>query len=109
MNLYASEALRKKGTSLEMAFFLPFLFNAQYEFKDLPGWPFNDPPASALTSEWRVRDIYAGYLAAMIGVGKGDQALKSEDFRKALLKSPKEWLRKLFYTRFDPKRRFTYR
>lgn len=98
--IYASEKLLKSGQSREMSFFIPFLFNSQYEFKGMSGWPLLDPPGSEAENKWKSRELYSGYLASLSGVGEAQGAMSLAQFTKKLAASPYELLRSQFFIEF---------
>ena len=101
MMSYLSNELQKKGVSDEMSFFITFLFNTQYELKELPGWPFKDTKTHTAFTPWKVREIYGGYLGSLSGIRKTSQALPIEDFRESLERNPFQFLKDLFFLSFD--------
>ncbi len=107
--LYLSEKLRLKGNSLEMSFFVPFLFNTQYEFRGLPGWPLRDPEGNYAGTDWKSKEIYAGYLASFFGSKVGKKPIDYETFKKSLQSSPYYLIRSLFFIRTDPDKLLSYK
>jgi len=89
---YWSALLKKKRISSRMSFFLPFLFNADYEFQTMgkDRWPFKHPLPFELDPRGthQTKDIYAGLAGALFGIEQ-IQALSSvSEFSKKFSEDP---------------------
>jgi hypothetical protein len=69
---YWSALLKKQKISNRLSFFLPFLFNADYEFQTMgpDRWPFKHPLPFELDQKGihQTKDIYAGLSGALFGI-----------------------------------------
>lgn len=90
-----------------LGFFIPFLFNADYEFQTLDAerWPFNHPRPFEITpaNEWSVSDIYNGFLGARFGAGllkKDSDQVPFRTFAKDLAKNPFGFMQNQFWADF---------
>lgn len=75
---YLSKQLVDEKMDDHLAFFLPFIFNTQYEFKGLDGWPLKDPKQKL--SNFKLKEIYAGYMGALVGTKQSSDAQSLKDF-----------------------------
>jgi hypothetical protein len=106
---YLSEGLAKLGVSREMSFFVPFLFNTQYELKDINKyWPLFDPTSKTAITDWKMRDIYAGLLATLKAVGQFGQRPSFSDFSQKFSTNPAAFLKEMYFIRFSPERSLSY-
>ena len=94
--------LERGGAGERRAFFLAYLFNAEYEFQTLDPqrWPLRVPaPTAPLTASGalRLRDVYAGYLGALFGISR-ERRGNFADFAREFAESPFHQLQRLLGT-----------
>jgi hypothetical protein len=68
-----SNKLKAKGYSDDIAVTVPLIFNSLYEFasvEEQENWPLRDPKfLDPAKYDWKLRDLYQGYLGAHFGAG----------------------------------------
>ena len=73
--------MESSGATREMSFFVPFLFNNIYEFKEYYENPLklvNFP--KSISNEWKLKELYAGYIGSLSGLGLLSEADSFEEF-----------------------------
>lgn len=100
-------ALLSASNGKRLGFFIPFLFNTDYEFQDLDPemWPFNHPRPFKITPnlEWKMIDIYSGLVGGMFGAGllkDADDQPNALKFKQALAKNPFGEMQSWFWSFF---------
>lgn len=101
---YWSAFLQKMKVSNRMAFFIPFLFNADYEFQNMDPkrWPMQHPAPFELDPKGKhqARDIYAGLAGALYGTQQVDQTPSIKDFSQRLSANPYLEMKSWFFGAF---------
>lgn len=97
---FLAARLHARKYSPKLAAFVSFLFQAQYEFSEIPesSWPKTDPDSTLdpRKYDWKLRDLYQSYLGAYFGVALHSQVLSFEHFKQRIVKNPKAFLQSLY-------------
>lgn len=98
---YLTHLLVKSGASKHMAFYLPFLFNTDYELREVDAsrWPMQFPEPFELLPKynWMMQDIYAGYTGALFGINGLSNARSFQQLSADIASAPTGTLRSLFW------------
>lgn len=98
---YVTEKLQTLKLDKHLTFFIPFLFNTQYEFKGFKGWPLSDPTDPLVGGGWKSKEIYSGYIAALLGTRSNDKMMDLKNFQSELKISPFNLIQSLFLSHLE--------
>ena len=98
---YIAQTLKQAGVSDQFSFFMPFLFNTDYDFREIDEkrWPFAHPLPFKITPSlnWAMQDIYAGYAGSRLGIGKLKGSQSYDQLTSRLAAAPAGTMRSLFW------------
>lgn len=100
---YTASLLSKlPGEAKNFDWFIPFLFNTDYEFKDLAParWPLQHPLPFEITPNLKLamQDLYAGYRGSLFGAKKESLALSYDEFTTRIAKDPRGEMRRYYFS-----------
>lgn len=100
---YLAKKLSRITPYFDMAFFIPFMINMSYEFRDMggAGWPLRDPETIAASED--LTDSFMGYRAALWGAGYAGIPFGFQTFSSALRRDTRWFIESLYfrYTRYN--------